>query len=558
MFNGTAHPIVDGVTSFLVNYAETPANGVDPDSTVLATTGGKASVVVANKGLGKSVYLSPVYSADPIIYSPSSELRTGNADRLLEQAVAWVATPTNSAPTVNLSGSTVAYTENDAATLLNTGATVTDTDSPDFVGGNLTVNIQAGATADDRLAIRNQGTGVGQIGLSGGVVLFGGETIGTFTGGTGTTPLVISFNSVGATPAAVQALLSNITYSNVSEAPSTTARTVQFLVNDGDGGTSTAVTRTVNVTAVNDAPENTVPGAQTIDEDGALVFSTANGNTLSISDPDAGSNPVQVTLTGTNGTFSLSGINGLSFSAGDGTADGTMTFTGTLASINAALNGLSFRPTANFNGAASLALTTNDQGFSGGAALIDSDTINITVNAVNDAPTLSGGGNDAERVAILGAPGDPTWLNDVVAKVQSTGLFTTVDSFNVSSVTPTLAQLLTYDSVLVFSNAGFADPTTLGNNLADYVDAGGGVVVNTFAVSGFFSGSRWVTGGYSPLLSGSPSSQAQSTLGTIFDPGHPVLQGVTSFNGGSSSYYNTGTVNPNATVVANWSSNAPW
>ena len=39
-----------------------------------------------------------------------------------------------------------------------------------------------------------------------------------------------------------------------------------------------------------------------------------------------------------------------------------MTFTGTMANINAALNGLSFAPTANYNGAASLQITTNDQG----------------------------------------------------------------------------------------------------------------------------------------------------------------------------------------------------
>jgi hypothetical protein len=39
----------------------------------------------------------------------------------------------------------------------------------------------------------------------------------------------------------------------------------------------------------------------------------------------------------------LSHTGGLSFSSGDGTADATMTFKGTLSSINAALNGMSFR-----------------------------------------------------------------------------------------------------------------------------------------------------------------------------------------------------------------------
>ena len=50
-------------------------------------------------------------------------------------------------------------------------------------------------------------------------------------------------------------------------------------------------------------------------------------------------------------------------------------------------------PRPNYNGAASLQITTNDQGNSGsGGALSDSDTVNITVNAVNDAPVEHGAG----------------------------------------------------------------------------------------------------------------------------------------------------------------------
>src|SRR6185436_11451872 len=110
---------------------------------------------------------------------------------------------------------------------------------------------------------------------------------------------------------------------------------------------------TVNITvnAVNDAPVNTVPGAQSTNEDTNLVFSSGNGNLISISDVDAGASSVHVTLTATNGTLTLSGITGLSFTTGDGTADATLVFTGTVANINAALSGMFFAPTANFNGA---------------------------------------------------------------------------------------------------------------------------------------------------------------------------------------------------------------
>src|SRR5439155_16546949 len=158
--------------------------------------------------------------------------------------------------------------------------------------------------------------------------------------------------------------------------------------NAGTGGAQSD-TDTVNITvnAVNDAPVNSVPGAQSTNEDTNLAFSSGNGNLISISDVDAGSSSVQVTLTATNGTLTLSGTSGLTFSAGDGTADVTMTFTGTVANINAALAGMIFGPNSNYNGAASVQITTNDQGNTGsGGSLSDTDTVNITVNAVNDPP----------------------------------------------------------------------------------------------------------------------------------------------------------------------------
>src|SRR5205085_8603776 len=51
-----------------------------------------------------------------------------------------------------------------------------------------------------------------------------------------------------------------------------------------------------------------------------------------------------------------------------------------------------------------------------------------------------------------------------------------VTLFDGNAATPTLTQLQGYDIVVPYSNSPFANATTLGNNLADYVD-GGGVVV---------------------------------------------------------------------------------
>ncbi|KAB2861755.1 MAG: hypothetical protein F9K43_20950, partial [Bauldia sp.] len=88
----------------------------------------------------------------------------------------------------------------------------------------------------------------------------------------------------------------------------------------------------------------------------------------------------------TNGTLNLAGAAGLTFTAGaNGTA--SMTFTGTVAAINAALDGLAFAPTADYNGPAFLSLTVNDLGASGlGGPLMDSDFTSITVTPANDAP----------------------------------------------------------------------------------------------------------------------------------------------------------------------------
>ena len=176
----------------------------------------------------------------------------------------------------------------------------------------------------------------------------------------------------------------------------------------------------ITVTAVNDAPLNTVPGAQSVAEDATLVFSSGNGNPISIADVDAASSPVQVTLSVTNGTLTLAGTGGLTFSTGDGTSDSSMVFTGTLADVNAALNGLAYTPTADFNGAALLTLTTNDQGNTGsGGARNDSDSVSIDVTALNDAPanTVPGvQGTDQDTVLVFSsANGNAIAISDADA-----------------------------------------------------------------------------------------------------------------------------------------------
>ncbi len=149
----------------------------------------------------------------------------------------------------------------------------------------------------------------------------------------------------------------------------------------------------------NAAPVITAPATLNVAPDTTHTFS----GTVSVADADAVSGQIELTLAVTNGTLTLSTITGLTFTAGDGTADAAMTFSGTITAINAALNGMSFTPTTSYIGAATLQIDADDQGNSGdNGAKTDSETIAITVADVPEitllhagTPIASGGGDNA-------------------------------------------------------------------------------------------------------------------------------------------------------------------
>src|SRR5690606_21481790 len=78
---------------------------------------------------------------------------------------------------------------------------------------------------------------------------------------------------------------------------------LNILVSDGALTFSTATS--LIVAAVNDAPQISVPLLQTVLQDATLTFNAANGNPISISDVDAGTNPIKLLLTTTSGLLSL-------------------------------------------------------------------------------------------------------------------------------------------------------------------------------------------------------------------------------------------------------------
>ena len=173
----------------------------------------------------------------------------------------------------------------------------------------------------------------------------------------------------------------------VPEADQAGEATITVMVQDGDGAVASA-SFLLEVEAVNDAPRNTVPEMQTMPRDATLVFSADNGNLISTSDVDAGSQGMEAHLQVDGGTLTLSNTETLNSAEGNGTNGITMS--GSIEAINAALNGLAYRPLPGFAGVVTLELRTNDLGNSGsGGPLVDSDAVVIKVGELNDPPTIS-------------------------------------------------------------------------------------------------------------------------------------------------------------------------
>jgi uncharacterized lipoprotein NlpE involved in copper resistance len=154
-------------------------------------------------------------------------------------------------------------TVNAGPQLIDGAVRLSDIDSASFAGGELVAAIiPAGQNqavyelAQDQLGLRNQGTGAGQIGVSGNTVTYGGLAIGTLvSNGANGAELVVSLNA-NATAQAVEALIENLTYANNSTDPAA-SRLVSIHVNDGAGGASAPRTVQIDVT-----PE--VDGASTL------------------------------------------------------------------------------------------------------------------------------------------------------------------------------------------------------------------------------------------------------------------------------------------------------
>ncbi len=330
-------------------------------------------------------------------------------------------TGTNLAPVINnLNGDSVTYIEGDLPINLDDGANAwaSDADNANLNGGNVTVSIIANRVAsEDILSIDNQGTEAGMIGVSGSSVSWQGTEIGTFTGGTGASDLVLTLNA-NADNNALGALVRRFTYENTNTTdPSASSRTVRITISDGSGGTSANADVTVAIAAVNDAPTLTATAlAPTFTEGGsaATLFSDAAASAV-----EAGQTFIELTLTAsgltdgvreiltadgsqialTNGNAGTTAANSIDYtiSVSEDMATVTLAKAGGLsaAELQTLINGLLYSngsetPTDGDRTITITSLTDSGGSANGGA---DSTTLSIattvTVEPVNDAPALT-------------------------------------------------------------------------------------------------------------------------------------------------------------------------
>ncbi|WP_068956305.1 cadherin-like domain-containing protein [Pararhizobium polonicum] len=188
-------------------------------------------------------------------------------------------TAVNDTPVVPALATTVGATEQTAATLLGS-VTVSDVDldarnagAGDYSGASFSVQ-RASANSVDTFTLASGGAFT----VSGGNLQVGGLTFATFSSSGGVLTINFTSSAATATKALVNDVINHITYTNVSDAPSSSV-TLNYALNDGSpgsgqgtGGSATAGgSVTVNITAVNDSHTGGASITGTATEDQVLT-----------------------------------------------------------------------------------------------------------------------------------------------------------------------------------------------------------------------------------------------------------------------------------------------
>ena len=264
-----------------------------------------------------------------------------------------------------------AYREQAAAVVLDSSIPVSDADSATLVGA--TVTIASGFQVGDALHFVDQS-----------------DIIGTYDAATHVLTLTGT-----ATVAQYQSALQSVTFDNqANDNPTAFAasapRVIRWQVNDGID-LSNVYQTFVDVTAVNDAPVNHMPGSRHVV---AGVDHVLTG--LAVDDVDADS--LTTTLSVAHGILTVASAGGAVVS---GSGSGMVTLTGSVAQINATLaapDNVVYHSLAGANGSDTLTMRTDDGGKTGaGGALSDTDTIAIDVSHALPLSAQDGGHFDGDH-----------------------------------------------------------------------------------------------------------------------------------------------------------------
>jgi hypothetical protein len=259
-------------------------------------------------------------------------------------------------------------------TIVDTDLTVTDTDDTNLESATITLTNRPDED-DESLAVTTTGTAI----------------VATYNPTTGILALAGTD-----TVANYQQVLRTLKYNNLSQAPDTTARTVQIIANDGTSNSTTAVA-TVTIQGVNDTPSVDLNGTgagtgfeATFTEDGAPVAIV--GATAVIGDVDS-ANLSSATITITNlldGAAELLAAitTGTAITANYVAATGILTLTGSdsLTSYQQVLRTLTYANSSqNPTTTARLIQVVVNDGTNNSTAR----TSTVSIVAANDAPALA-------------------------------------------------------------------------------------------------------------------------------------------------------------------------
>jgi hypothetical protein len=125
---------------------------------------------------------------------------------------------------------------------------------------------------------------------------------------------------------------------------------------------------------------------------------------------------------------------------------------------------------------------------------------------------------------------------------------------------PTLDYLREFDVILLFANGLFNQSTTLGNRIAEYVQAGGNVITATFYWQNRSDSSLDATGwgnleAVDPFSSGSGQTYQAAILNAAATVAHPLTAGVSGLT--STGFRGAVTAKAGTTVVAQWNDGNP-